>query len=158
MSDGKALSTGGGSRTGRKVCGDPPPVRAPGPSLLLRSALCLQYGKAGKLRKARARLHSLSGRCQKTFMNVLTARTGWAYIPPIDAVAEAAGANNLLGNRADVPDLGRELKLVLWRLSSSDGRSKPGSKKSKPGLTTGPNDLKSGSSLDGHEVAVLRSS
>lgn len=46
-------------------------------------------------------------------MIVLTASLGTAYIPPIDAVAEAAGAKNLFGNRAGAPDLGREGKLVL---------------------------------------------
>ena len=77
---------------------------------------------------------------------MLTASRDRAYIPPIDAVAEAAGAKNLFGNRAGAPDLGREARLVLWRLSSSDDKLKPVPKEAKPGLTNEANDLKSGSS------------
>jgi hypothetical protein len=84
--------------------------------------------------------------CQKTFTSVLTAQNGSAYIPPIDAVADAAGAKNLLGSWAGEPDLGREAKLVLWRLLSSDGRSNRFRKNCESGLTSEGDDLKSGSS------------
>ena len=49
--------------------------------------------------------------CQKTFTSTLTGGTGSAYIPPIDAAADANGAKNFHRNRADGPDFGREQSL-----------------------------------------------
>jgi hypothetical protein len=54
--------------------------------------------------------------CQKTFTTTLTGQRGSAYKPPIDAAANANGAQIFLRNRAVGPDFGREQKLFCGGL------------------------------------------
>ena len=53
---------------------------------------------------------------QKTFTGALTGERGWAYIPAIDAAADANGAQIFLRNRAVGPDFGREQALFCGDL------------------------------------------
>jgi hypothetical protein len=46
----------------------------------------------------------------------LTGQRGWAYIPAIDAAADANGAQIFLRNRAVGPDFGREQTLFCGGL------------------------------------------
>jgi hypothetical protein len=54
--------------------------------------------------------------CQKSFISTLTRQSGSAYIPPIDAAANANGAQIFLRNRAVGPDFGREQALFCGGL------------------------------------------
>ena len=59
--------------------------------------------------------------CQKTFISPLTGQKASAYIPAIDAAADANGAKNFLRNRAVGPDFGREQGLFCGSSFLSPG-------------------------------------
>ena len=63
-----------------------------------------------------ARWPQNSARCQKTFTSTLTGERGSAYIPAIDAAADANGAQIFLRYRAVGPDFGREQRLFCGGL------------------------------------------